>query len=61
MAIKLLNEDVWKAFTNWFRYEAGHPEYTDDEIELSRNDDDVERFIEYLVNKNKEEVMKGNN
>ena len=46
-----LDEDLWKAFTKFFREVKGHEEYSDDEINMSMNEDDVNDFIEYLNNK----------
>lgn len=43
-----LDEELWKEFTDFFRNEKGYEDWTDDEINLSLNDDDITEFIQYL-------------
>ena len=49
MAVEL-NGKVWKKFVEFFRHEKGYEDWTEDEIEDSRNDDDTTEFIGWLVN-----------
>ena len=49
MGIKLENEKVWQKFCYFFREVKGHSDWTDEQIDYSRNDDDVEEFILWLV------------
>lgn len=49
MAVEL-NGKVWKKFVEFFRTEKGYEDWTEDEIELSRNDDDTTEFMVWLVN-----------
>ena len=51
MEIKLENEKVWKMFCEFFREEKGYSDWTDEQIDYSRNNDDVEEFIVWLVEK----------
>ena len=51
MEIKLENEKVWKKFCEFFREEKGYSDWTDEQIDYSRNNDDVEEFIVWLVEK----------
>ncbi len=48
MAVEL-NGIVWKKFVEFFRYEKGYEDWTEQEIEDSRNDDDTTEFLEWLV------------
>lgn len=48
MAVEL-NGKVWKKFVEFFRYEKGYEDWTEDEIECSRNDDDATEFLGWLV------------
>ena len=45
-----LNGKVWKKFVEFFREEKGYSDWTEQEIEDSRNDDDTTEFIAWLVN-----------
>lgn len=45
-----LNGKVWKKFVEFFREEKGYSDWTEQEIEDSRNDDDITEFLEWLVN-----------
>lgn len=49
-----LNGIVWKEFVKFFREEKGYEDWTEQEIEDSRNDDDTTEFIQYLVKKVRE-------
>lgn len=49
MGIQLEDEKVWQKFCEFFRNEKGHSDWTDEQIDLSRNDDDIEEFIKWLV------------
>lgn len=55
--IELAKEKVWEKFCEFFRLEKGYSDWTDQQIDYSRNDDDIEKFIEWLV----EELDKVNN
>ena len=44
-----MNGIVWKKFVEFFRNEKGYSDWTEDEIEFSRNDDDTTEFMEWLV------------
>lgn len=48
MAVEL-NGIVWKKFVEFFRNEKGYCDWTEQEIEDSRNDDDTTEFLEWLV------------
>ena len=50
MGIQLSDEKVWKKFCEFFRTVKGYSDWSDEQIDLSRNDDDVEEFIAWLVN-----------
>ena len=45
----LENENIWKKFCEFFREEKGYEDWTDEEIDISRNDDDFEQFVKWLV------------
>ena len=49
MGIKLENPKVWEKFCEFFREEKGYSDWTDEQIDYSRNDDDIEEFIEWLI------------
>lgn len=50
MGIKLSDKKVWQKFCEFFRTVKGYSDWTDEQIDLSRNDDDIEKFITWLVN-----------
>lgn len=52
MAVEL-NGKVWKKFVQFFREEKGYSDWTEQEIEDSRNDDDTTEFLVWLVNQDK--------
>ena len=49
-----LNGMVWKKFVEFFRNEKGYDDWTEQEIEDSRNDDDITEFLEWLVKHNEQ-------
>ena len=51
--IRLENSDTWKEFVKFFREKKGYEDWTEEEIDLSRNDDDIEQFINWLVEEKK--------
>ena len=44
-----LEGKVWEKFVEFFRHEKGYSDWTENEIELSRNNDDITEFLEWLV------------
>ena len=42
------NEQVWKKFCEFFRNVKGYIDWSDDEIDLSRNGDDFKEFVIWL-------------
>ena len=50
----LENKNVWEKFCEFFREEKGYEDWTDEEIDLSRNDDDFEQFVEWLAQTDQE-------
>ena len=56
MAVEL-NGRVWKKFVKFFRTEKGYENWTEDEIEDSRNDDDTTEFLEWLVKELESEMI----
>ena len=48
--LKMLDEKVWAEFVKFFRYKKGYTDWTQQEIENSRNEDDDEEFVEWLIN-----------
>lgn len=55
MADKILeNEKVWEKFCEFFRNEKGYSDWTDEQIDYSRNDDDFEEFVVWLVENQKD-------
>ena len=45
----LSDEKVWKKFCEFFREVKLYYDWTDEEIDYSRCDDDIDEFIEWLV------------
>ena len=46
---EFVNEDsIWDLFVKFFREEKGYENWTDEEIELSYNGDDVAEFVAWL-------------
>lgn len=56
MAVEL-NGKVWKKFVEFFRNEKGYDDWTEQEIEDSRNDDDITEFLEWLVKKSDTKML----
>lgn len=46
-----LQGKAWKEFVKFFREEKGYTDWTENEIELSMNNDDIKEFINYLLRK----------
>jgi hypothetical protein len=44
-----LNGDAWKKFVEFFRKEKGYTDWSEDEIDDTRTDDDIAEFIVWLV------------
>lgn len=53
-----LNGKVWKKFVEFFREEKGYTDWTEQEIEDSRNDDDITEFLGWLVNQLESDEIK---
>ncbi len=47
----LENENVWKKFCEFFRNVKGYSDWTDEQIDYSRNEDDFKEFVIWLVEK----------
>lgn len=43
-----IGDSIWNLFTHFFRTEKGYEKWTDEQIELSYNNDDVCEFVEWL-------------
>ena len=52
-----LEGKVWDKFVEFFRYEKGYEDWTEQEIEYSRNNDDITKFLEWLVKELSEEEL----
>ena len=44
---KFEEQELWKAFTSFFRYVKGYSDWTDEEIALSMNIDDFNEFVKW--------------
>ena len=44
----VIENSIWDLFVQFFREEKGYENWTDDEIELSYNGDDVAEFVAWL-------------
>ena len=44
----VIEDSIWDLFVKFFREEKGYENWTDEEIELSYNGDDVEEFVAWL-------------
>jgi len=51
----LENKKAWELFCDFFRDEKCHYDWTDDEIDFSRNDDDFKEFVMWLIEKHNKE------
>lgn len=47
--VKMEDKRVWAKFVKFFREVKGYEDWTEDEIEASRNDDDTDEFIKWLI------------
>ena len=50
MSVSLPSGLVWKNFVRFFREEKGYEDWTEQEIENSYNDDDIESYMLWLCN-----------
>lgn len=55
-----LNGKVWKKFCEFFREEKGYDDWTEEEIDYSRTDDDIEEFMLWLVKENENLKLENN-
>lgn len=44
----VIEDSIWDLFVKFFREEKGYENWTDEEIELSYNGDDVAEFVAWL-------------
>lgn len=44
----VIEDSIWELFVKFFREVKGYENWTDDEIELSYNGDDVAEFVAWL-------------
>lgn len=54
-----LEGKVWDKFVEFFRHEKGYSDWTENEIEFSRNNDDITEFLEWLVRHSESKGEKG--
>ena len=54
MSIELPSGIAWKSFVKFFREEKGYEDWTENEIELSMNNNDIVEFIIWLCKNNNE-------
>lgn len=47
--LKMEDERVWVKFVEFFRNVKGYDDWSEDDIEFSRNEDDEEEFIKWLI------------
>lgn len=47
--LKMEDERVWVKFVEFFRNVKGYDDWSEDEIEFSRNEDDEEEFVKWLI------------
>lgn len=47
--LKMEDERVWAKFVEFFRNVKGYEDWSEDEIEFSRNQDDEEEFVKWLI------------
>lgn len=47
--LKLEDERVWAKFVEFFRNVKGYEDWSEDDIEFSRNQDDEEEFVKWLI------------
>lgn len=53
MSMILDNDKIWGEFVKFFREEKGYADWTEDEIEYSRTDDDEVEFVLWLIGEKK--------
>ena len=58
MDIRFNNEKTWQKFCEFFRNKKGYVDCTEDEVNMSYNEDDVNEFVDWLVNETGKEVEK---
>lgn len=44
----LMTQQCWECFMAFFRNEKGYEDWTDEEIALSVNEDDINEFCDYI-------------
>lgn len=49
------SEGAWKLFLDYFRFEACHNDWTDEQIEMSCNNDDIIDFLKWFLREKTEE------
>jgi hypothetical protein len=47
--LKMEDERVWAKFVEFFRNVKGYEDWSEDDIEFSRNQDDEEEFVKWLI------------
>lgn len=47
--LKMEDERVWVKFVEFFRNVKGYDDWSEDDIEFSRNQDDEEEFVKWLI------------
>lgn len=47
--LKMEDERVWAKFVEFFREVKGYGDWTEQQIEESRNQDDEEEFVKWLI------------
>lgn len=47
--LKLEDKKVWEKFVEFFRSVKGYDDWTEQQIEESRNQDDEEEFVKWLI------------
>lgn len=52
----IIADNMWNLFTHFFRMEKGREDWTDEQIELSYNNDDVCEFIKWLSERESKEI-----
>lgn len=51
----IFSEGAWKLFLDYFRFEACHDDWTDEQIEMSCNNDDIIDFLKWFLREKTEE------
>ena len=47
--LKMEDDRVWAKFVEFFREVKGYEDWSEDDIEFSRNQDDEEEFVKWLI------------